>query len=118
MTPAEALAAHLTQRPEMPRPFDPCAAESIAWQHAFQQWVNEKQELERAVRMDGFTVEFERQKPIVTPRADYIYREPMARKRNRPPRPAWSGATPEYWAQKKRESRAKQKARNSGETAE
>jgi hypothetical protein len=107
MTPAEALAAHLTQRPEMPRPYDPASAEAVAWQRAMQRWVDTKDRLECAVSMEGVTVEFERQPPVVTPRADYIYHEPRGRKRKRP---AWSGATREYNRQKARESRERRRA--------
>jgi hypothetical protein len=107
MTPAEALAAHLAQRPEMPRPYDPDSADAIAWQRAMQRWVDKKDRLERAVSMEGITVEFERQTPVVTPRADYIYLEPVGRKRKRP---AWSGATREYNRQKARESRERRRA--------
>jgi hypothetical protein len=57
--------------------------------------------------MEGVTVGFERQHPVVTPRADYIYREPRGRKRKRP---AWSGATREYNRQKARESRERRRA--------
>jgi hypothetical protein len=104
MTP---LQAHIAQRPEMPRPFEPTSAEAIAWQQAFQRWVDEKERLECAVSMEGITVEFERQTPVVTPRADYIYHEPRGRKRKRP---AWSGATREYNRQKARESRERRRA--------
>jgi hypothetical protein len=107
MTPAEALAAHIAQRPEMPRPFNADQPECIAWQRAMQRWVDKKDRLECAVSMEGVTIEFERQTPVVTPRADYIYLEPIGRKRKRP---AWSGATREYNRQKARESRERRRA--------
>jgi hypothetical protein len=107
MTPAEALAAHLARRPEMPRPYNPDSTEAIAWYRAMQRWIDTKGRLECAVSMQGVTVEFERQKPVVMPRADYIYREPMGRKHKRP---AWSGATREYNRQKAREYRERRRA--------
>lgn len=108
MTPAESLSAHLAQRPEMPRPFDPYTAEAIAWQRAFQWWVGKKQDLEWNAL--GIVIDSAERSPRCLPPAeDYVYREPVARKRKRPPRPAWSGATKEYVAQKSRESKARRR---------
>ena len=86
MTPLE---QHATQRPEMPRPFNPYTAEAIAWQRAYQWWVDEKARLERDLI------------PI-SPDADI---RPVVSGKG--PKPAWSGVTKEYMAQKKRESRAR-----------
>jgi hypothetical protein len=113
MTPREALASHIAQRPEMPRPFNPNYPEAIAWQRAYQWWVDTKERLQRAADMENIVIEPSERTPRCLPHSeDYVYREPMPRKRKRPPRPAWSGASSEYGAQRKRESRARQKERN------
>ena len=82
MTPAEKLAHHLTQRPEMPRPYDPDSAIAIAWQRAMQWFVDTREKLEAEIRRDELQkMVFVRKAPSVTPRADYIYREPLKRRR-------------------------------------
>ena len=104
------LKEHLAKRPELPRPYNPNSKEAKAHQKAFQAWVEKKERLECAERIEAMN--FSRQTPIVSPKADYQWRDVDAapRKRQRPPRPAWSGSTPEYNAQKARESRERKKA--------
>ena len=102
MTPAEALAQHLTTRPELPRPLpaatDPAYRE---WLRAFTTWAAEKERLECLIRIGK--MEFQRTQPRCTPAADYEWLDITA-----PTRPAWSGTRKEYNAAKKRESRARQ----------
>jgi hypothetical protein len=106
MTAAEVLALHRSRRPEMPRPFNTDQPECIAWQQAFQLWVDEKERLECAERVAGLVSDPERQKPRCMPASDYQWRDiPAPRKR-----PAWSGATREYNRQKARESRDRRRA--------
>lgn len=100
MTPTEALAHHLTQRPEMPRPFHPDSAIAIAWQRAFQQWTTKKESLEIDIRIG-------RTEPAYTSFTSLTKAPKASKPANRP---AWSGADPEYMAQKKREQRARDKA--------
>lgn len=95
MTP---LQQHLEQMPPMPRPFNQFTPEAIAWHRALQWWVTEKARLERLqfieISPDADI------RPVVVP--------------TRGPRPAWSGASADYMAQKKRESRARQGCRDCG----
>ena len=87
MTP---LQQHLEQMPPMPRPFNQFTPEAIARQRAFQWWVTEKARLERQLIPISPDADI---RPVVVP--------------TRGPRPAWSGASADYMAQKKRESRAR-----------
>lgn len=82
MTPSAKLAHHLTQRPPMSRPFGPNTAEAIAWQRAMQWFVDTSEKLEAEIRKDELQrMVFVRKAPSITPKADYIYREPLGRKR-------------------------------------
>lgn len=95
MTP---LQHHLTQRPEMPRPFHPDAAISIPWQRAMQWWVETKERLEIEERVAGVIVPaHDHNRPSCTPRADYQWRDIGGRK----------APNPHYMAQKKAESVAR-----------
>ena len=94
MTPLE---QHLSQRPEMPRPFNQFTPEAIAWHRAMQWWVDTKAHLERELIPISEDADI---RPVVVP--------------SRGPKPAWSGITKEYMAQKKRESRARQGCKDCG----
>jgi len=96
MTPAEALAQHLTQRPEMPQPFNPNWPEAIAWHRAFQWWVTRKEQLEMLATVPK-TEDADR-RPLVC-RAEVEYARPAKR-------PEWS--TKEYNREKQAEHRRKQ----------
>ncbi len=87
MTPAEALARHLTRRPVSPGPVGATHPKWIAYHAAMTEWVLRKQQLEVL---------------HLTP----LVEAPVIQNVKKPAqRPAWSGATPEYMAMKKRESR-------------
>lgn len=103
------LQAHLNRRPAQPCPVSQMTPKQYAtWSRDLAAWVEAKDALQSLIESYGIRMEFKRQAPQCSPKADYIYREPMGRKR--PPRPAWSGATPEYNRQKDRERRERIKA--------
>jgi len=105
------IQAHLDRRPAQPCPVSEMTPKQYAvWSRDLAAWAETKEMLQGLVDSFGFHMEFRRQAPQCSPRSDYHYREPLGRKRKPSPRPAWSGATPEYNAQKARESRAKKKA--------
>ena len=106
MTPEEAIKAHLAQRPELPRPVPPVESpEYQGYLRAMNAWILRHEELDAALLP---LLEFTRQIPVVSPAADYDWRDYDApAKRRSGPRPAWCGATREYMAQKARESRAR-----------
>ena len=82
MTPAEKLAHHLTQRPVSPGSVGANHPDMIAYHQAYTKWVNTLEKLEAEIRRDELQkMVFVRQTPQVTPRADYIYREPLKRRR-------------------------------------
>ena len=81
------LAEHYAQ---MPRPFLPGSPESIAWQATLQQLLDERDA--QALELIPISPDADI-RPVVVP--------------TRGPRPAWSGASSDYMAQKKRESRAR-----------
>jgi hypothetical protein len=109
MNAAQALALHLAQRPEMPRPYNPNTPEAETFRRALQSWVEKKGDLEIDVRLEGVHIMVsERQQPTCSPRKDYEWRDMPARShRTKAPRPAWSGATKEYNRMKQAERRAK-----------
>lgn len=109
MTPAEALAAHLATRPELPRPVPP--VDSPEWRPfhtALQAWVDKKAALESKAAVADMDIPLEHRERVMReracmPRADYEWRD-IPKRPSRAKRPAWSGATPEYNAAKARES--------------
>ena len=110
MNAARALALHMTQRPEMPRPFIPNTPEAETFRRALQSWVEKKGDLEIDVRLEGVHIMVsERQQPTCAPRKDYEWRDIPVRK-SKPTRPKWSGATREYNRMKQAEHRAKVRA--------
>ncbi len=80
------LAEHYAK---MPRPFNPFTPEAIAWQATLQQLLDER---------DAQALEL----IPISPDADI---RPVVSGKG--PKPAWSGITKDYMAQKKRESRAR-----------
>jgi len=98
------LEQHITERPEMPRPFNPFTPEAIAWHRAMQWWVDTKAHLEREVHCH---VDPADNRPRVAAKilddsaGLYVMDAPKPAKR-----PAWA-ADPDYMARKKRESRAR-----------
>ncbi len=103
------LQAHLDRRPVQPCLVSQMTPKQYAtWSRDLASWVEAKDALQSLIESYGIRMEFKRQAPQCSPKADYIYREPMGRKR--PPRPAWSGATPEYNRKKQAERRARIKA--------
>lgn len=104
MTPIQALAHHIAQRPEMPRPFHPDAAVSIAWQRAFQWWTSTKERLEIAVRVSVL-------EPMPTKVSYGEFPEvpkPAKATRRKPKAPC---ATPEYMKTKRKESKRRSQER-------
>lgn len=90
MTLAAALQSHLAQRPEMPRPYYPDSAIAIAWQRAFQCWVDTKEALESAVAVAGVNITPQgHTRPACTPRADYEWRD-IPKRKSRGTRPGGS----------------------------
>ena len=110
MKPSEALVLHLTQRPQMPRPFDPDSAEAESFRQALQFWSEKKGDLEIDARLEGIQIiTNERQQPACSPRADYDWRDmtPKRIHRAKPAKKVWDGATKEYNRQKQAERRAR-----------
>lgn len=67
----------------MPRPLPP-AGDPVyrAWVKAFSEWVSRKAQMETDVALEGVDLDAVRSnRPSCTPKADYIYREIMPRKR-------------------------------------
>jgi hypothetical protein len=84
MTPLEALTAHLDARPIQPCPVHEMTPEQYAgWSHALARWTNTRDRLQSEVDTGRFRMIFERKAPTCLPKSDYIYREPMPRKRKR-----------------------------------
>lgn len=83
MTPQEALNHHLTQRPVSPGAVGADHPAFIAYHAALTNWTAKLDRLECAVRVLGVAVEGpKRTQPACTTKADYIYREPVKRRRN------------------------------------
>ena len=88
MTPAEALARHQAKRPMSPGAVGSSDPRWIAYHHDLQIWVLRKAQLELL---------------HLTPTVEPAVIQHVGTKS--PQKPAWAGATPEYMAQKQRESR-------------
>jgi hypothetical protein len=75
---------------------------------AYERWLLVKGNLESAVTVAGIIVPpaIDQRGLACTPRADYEWRD-IPKRKARPNKPAWSGATREYNRQKQAERRAK-----------
>ena len=76
------LLDHEARRPELPRPVP--AVDSPEWQKwrkAWGAWMAKKEAMQTALTVEAAGVTYERQAPRVTPKSDYIYREPIKRRR-------------------------------------
>ena len=114
MTP---LQKHESRKPVQPKPIkDMTAEEYRAWSSSVSEWLWKRDSLIAAEMVKGMaTPEEVRDKAMhekaCLPRADYEWRD-IPKRRHRPTRPAWSGATPEYNRQKKAEQRERERSRN------
>ena len=88
MTPAEAMARHQAKRPVSPGAVGANHPQWISYHNDLQIWVLRKAQLELL---------------HLTPTVEPAVLQHVGTKR--PQKPAWAGATPEYMAQKQRESR-------------
>ena len=76
------LLDHEAKRPQLPRPVPQAGTpEWSAWRKAWDEWQGQKEALERKHELEGFRMIFERTAPAVLPKSDYIYREPIKRRR-------------------------------------
>ena len=77
-----ALEAHRANRPELPRPVPPVESAAYqTWRKKYAIWVAELERLETKATLAGIEIVFERKAPNCLPKSDYIYREPVKRRR-------------------------------------
>ena len=105
------IAEHEALRPIQAKPISAMTQEEYSkFQRELSEWCWTKDALiaiEATKGMESTTDLRDRvlREKACTPRADYVWRD--IPKRKRAPRPAWSGATPQYFKQKQAERRAK-----------
>ena len=109
------LQDHEAKKPVRSKPIkDMTPPEYKQWSEAMSVWLWERDGIIASEAVKGMDTPLDHRSKVMmeracTPRADYEYREPMPRKRNKATRPAWAGPEErrEYFRQKKEESRAK-----------
>ena len=108
------LQEHEAKRPAQPRPIkDMTPTEYKKWSEAMSVWLWERDGIIASEAVKGMDTPLDHRSKVMmeracTPRADYEYRE-IPKRKSRAKKPAWSGATAEYMAQKKREQRDRER---------